>query len=474
MNVNELPDLIGGRYRPIRKLGEGSMGFVFEVEHAGTGDRLALKVMRTHSGPLPAVVERFKREARTAARIKSEHVVRVIDADVIPELEDGLYLVMELLEGTDLDRACEEPQTPEVVVEWLRQVAHGLDKAHALGIVHRDLKPENLFLTSGEHGEPRVKILDFGVAKTLEDAPGTTQTGQLLGTPLFMSPEHARAAGEIGPPADRFALGLVAFRLLAGTDYWLPSPNVAGIISQILYEPMAPPSERGLAFGPRFDAWFARACNRDPAQRYQTSMDLVKELSAALGTVWGAPIDRTSISLSPRVRWEDPAIHSRPETTMAPTLSSASSPGPTSKRKHRGRLIIGALAALSGLLLWGVLAVTQARRVSKNGSDEPTAPAHAAAQSVPLRPPLPEKAAPPPAVTLEAPAAPVEAPQAATRASDKEAPPAKEARAESAGHALSSRAMPAASGKALGAPPPRPSKKKARAAADDDPLADQK
>jgi serine/threonine protein kinase len=468
MNVSELPELIGGRYRPIRKLGEGSMGFVFEVEHVGTGDRLALKVMRTHSGPLPAVVERFKREARTAARIKSEHVVRVIDADVIPELEDGLYLVMELLEGTDLDRACEEPQPPEVVVEWLRQVAHGLDKAHALGIVHRDLKPENLFLTSGEHGEPRVKILDFGVAKTLEDAPGTTQTGQLLGTPLFMSPEHARADGEIGPPADRFALGLVAFRLLAGTDYWLPSPNVAGIISQILYEPMAPPSERGLSFGPRFDAWFARACNRDPAARYPTSMELVKELSAALGTVWGAPIDRSSLSLSPRVRWEDPAIHSRPETTMAPTLSSASSPGPTSKRKHRGRLIIGALAALSGLLLWGVLAVTQATRVEKSGPDEPTAPAHAAAQGASLPAPPPQSAAPPPVVAP--PVEPVTSPEATARpAPAKEAAPVKEAL-----RAQPSRAMPAAAASAAHGVQVRTPKKKGHLATDDDPLADQK
>src|ERR1700742_3617808 len=124
MNVSELPAIIGGRYKPVRKLGEGSMGFVFEVEHVTTGDRLALKVKGSHTVQVPGVVDRFKREARTAARIKSEHVVRVIDADVIPELDDGLYLVMELLEGTDLDRACEGPQVPVLVVEWLRQVAH--------------------------------------------------------------------------------------------------------------------------------------------------------------------------------------------------------------------------------------------------------------------------------------------------------------------------------------------------------------
>jgi serine/threonine-protein kinase len=471
MNVSELPALIGGRYKPIRKLGEGSMGFVFEVEHAGTGDRLALKVMRTHSGPIPAVVERFKREARTAARIKSEHVVRVIDADVIPELDSVLYLVMELLDGTDLDRACEGPQLPVLVVEWLRQVAHGLDKAHALGIVHRDLKPENLFLTSGEHGEPRVKILDFGVAKTLEDAPGTTQTGQLLGTPLFMSPEHARADGEIGPSADRYALGLVAFRLLAGFDYWLPTANVAGVISQILYEPMVAPSQRGVTYGAAFDTWFARACNRDPAERYTTAAELVRELAHALGIALGAPLDQSIIALSPQVRWDDPAIQARPETTMAPTLSSASSPGPPRKR-HRGLWLVGALVTLSGALLWAGIVVSQRAAAKAEGADEARVPAAAARTALPAA--APEATPAPPAAKPEPAHAVVE--HAPAPAASKEDAPAPRAAAELPARGVT----PPLPAKSLIAPttPRNPAahgpKKKSHLGDDDDPLADQK
>ncbi|HVW27070.1 MAG TPA: serine/threonine-protein kinase [Polyangiaceae bacterium] len=452
MNVTELPPLVGGRYRPLRKLGEGSMGFVFEVEHAGTGDKLALKVMRTHGAPLPGVVDRFKREARTAARIKSEHVVRVIDADVSEELGGVLYIVMELLEGTDLDRACEGRQPPALVVEWLRQVAHGLDKAHALGIVHRDLKPENLFLTRGDHGEPRVKILDFGIAKTHEDVPGTTQTGQLLGTPLFMSPEHARAAGDIGPPADRYALGLVAYRLLAGIDYWLPSSNVAGIITQILYDPMEPPSARGLDFGKEFDLWFARACHRDPAQRFSTSLELVQELAQALHVPLGAPVDRTSLAFVPQVRWDDPAMQSRPETTMAPTLQSASVPNPGPRKRHRGRFVIGAFVALSALLLWVGFMITQTRGEKTPLDESPEPRAAAVAPALPRAVPEPL----PPAVPA-LPSAVAEPPSSAAAA-----PPPVAARAPLEHPPLQSRAVRGV----------QPSKRKTKPV--DDPLADQK
>ena len=153
---------------------------------------------------------------------------------------------------------------------------------------------------------------------------------------------------------------------------------------------------------------------------------------------------------------------------MAPTLSSASSPGPTSKRKHRGRLIIGALAALSGLLLWGVLAVTQGTRVEKSGPDEATAPAHAAAQGASLRAPPPQSPAPPPVVAP--PVEPVTSSEATARpAPAKEAAPVKEAL-----RAQPSRALPAAAASAPHGAPVRTPKKKAHLAAADDPLADQK
>ncbi|MGH7295440.1 MAG: serine/threonine-protein kinase, partial [Polyangiaceae bacterium] len=137
---------IAGRYRVVRFIGRGGMGAVYEVEHLHTGQHLAMKVLTAQHQA--TTVERFKREARAASRIQSDHVVRVTDADVAPELDGAPFLVMELLDGADLERATAgKPAAKEQVVDWLRQVGRALGKAHEAGIVHRDLKPENLFLT---------------------------------------------------------------------------------------------------------------------------------------------------------------------------------------------------------------------------------------------------------------------------------------------------------------------------------------
>jgi eukaryotic-like serine/threonine-protein kinase len=284
MTLPELPELIGGKYRPLGIIGEGAMGIVYSVEHILTGEQLALKVMTSHQGATRDAIERFKREARASAKIKSEHVVRIIDADVAPELDRAPYLVMDLLEGTDLEKAsADQPVAPPVVLEWLRQIARALEKAHRLGIVHRDLKPENLFLTYREDGRPLIKILDFGIAKIAAESTGTTQSGQILGTPLYMSPEQARGdPAHIGPSSDLYALGLIAYKLLIGTPYW-NATSVAGIIGQVLYESMAPPSLRGSALGPEFDQWFLRACNRDPSLRFSSPIEQVEMLAKAIG-----------------------------------------------------------------------------------------------------------------------------------------------------------------------------------------------
>jgi serine/threonine-protein kinase len=289
MIPSDLPALIGGKYRPLGVIGEGAMGIVYSVEHTLTGEQLALKVMTAHHGATRDAIERFKREARASAKIKSEHVVRIIDADVAPELDRAPYLVMDLLEGTDLEKASgEQPIDAPIVVDWLRQIARVLDKAHRLGITHRDLKPENLFLTHREDGTALIKILDFGIAKISAESTGTTQSGQILGTPLYMSPEQARGdPGGIGPSADLYALGLIAYKLLTGAPYW-NATSVAGIIGQVLYEPMTPPSTRGCTLGPAFDQWFWRACHRESAQRFPTASEQVEALAYALGLPYDA------------------------------------------------------------------------------------------------------------------------------------------------------------------------------------------
>jgi serine/threonine-protein kinase len=277
-----LPPIIGSRYLPIRLIAKGGMGAVYEVEHARTGEHLALKVLLSTVGSSTEDLERFKREARASARIKSEHVVRVTDADVAPELDGAPFLVMELLEGRDLEREAETaPPTPATVVEWLRQVARALDKAHRLGIVHRDLKPENLFLAKAEDRAPIVKILDFGIVRMTEDGPGATGSGQLLGTPMYMAPEQVMTPRRITPATDRYSLGLVAYRLLTGESYY--RGDVLNILAQLLHAQVEPPAQRHPGLGSAFDAWFLKACHRDPDLRFASAAEQIEQLSAAMG-----------------------------------------------------------------------------------------------------------------------------------------------------------------------------------------------
>ena len=292
---SKLPEIIAARYVPIRLIATGGMGAVYEVEHARTGDRLALKLLLDRVGSAPEMVERFKREARASARIKSENVVRVTDADVAPELGGAPFLVMELLEGTDLERLAEKARPAAAdVVEWLRQAARAVDKAHGLGIVHRDLKPGNLFLSRSEGRLPVVKVLDFGIAKMIEDGTGATGSGQILGTPGYMAPEQASSRTRVTPAADRYALGLIAYRLLTGENYH--RGDMMSILGDLVHGKLETPSARGHALGAAFDAWFVKACHRDPDERFASAAEQMDALAEALGlpVQVGAPTGGTS------------------------------------------------------------------------------------------------------------------------------------------------------------------------------------
>ncbi|MDI1478652.1 serine/threonine-protein kinase [Polyangium sp. y55x31] len=284
--------VIQSRYRIEKLIGRGGMGAVYAVRHVNTGEICALKLLHPSVANNPGAVERFRTEARAPVSIGSEHVVRVIDADVAPEIGGVPFIVMELLKGRDLGSELKQRgalPAGEVVV-YLKQVARVLDKAHALGIVHRDLKPANLIVTQREDGTPLVKILDFGIAKLVDqsDAKELTQDGAIFGTPWYMSPEQARGqASKVGPAADLWALGLIAYRLLTGKNYW-SAEGMAALIGQILYEPMAPPSTMSPHLGPRFDAWFARACAREAEQRYTNAVEQIQALAQALQVNYAA------------------------------------------------------------------------------------------------------------------------------------------------------------------------------------------
>jgi serine/threonine protein kinase len=368
-----LPVVIGGRYRPIRLIAKGGMGAVYEVEHARTGEHLALKVLLSGVGAPPEDLERFKREARASARVKSDHVVRVTDADVAPELDGAPFLVMELLEGSDLEReATSSHLDAATVVGWLRQVAVAIDKAHRLGIVHRDLKPENLFLTTLEDRPPIIKVLDFGISKLAGE--GTTASGQIIGTPEYMAPEQAASSASVTPATDRFTLGLVAYRLLAGESYFSGDP--INVLAKLLHEPMRLPSERHPGLGAAFDAWFARACHRDPERRFASAAEQVEALSVALGL---SPQEAGPGAMRPAAR--------------APSYAS-NRPRTAGKRR-----LIGAAVAL--VLAGGAIAALLVRRPERIDVRVPSA-------SSVVTPPAP---APPPVSVVVAPTVPAPVPQ---------------------------------------------------------------
>jgi len=213
-------DLIAGKYEVIKLIGSGGMGYVVSAMHVELGEVVALKFLRPEALQIEELVERFSREARAAAKIRSEHVARVFDVGVLP---DGIpFIVMEHLAGQDLADVLLErgPLPVKVAVEYVMQACEALAAAHASGVVHRDIKPENLFLTKHAQGLDFIKILDFGISKVAL-APGGkrgfVRTMMPLGSPVYMSPEQIRSSDQVDARTDIWSLGCVLFELLTGT-----------------------------------------------------------------------------------------------------------------------------------------------------------------------------------------------------------------------------------------------------------------
>jgi len=206
-------DLLAGKYRVERVLGSGGMGIVVAARHEQLDQRVAIKFVREEALGNEDAVARFLREARAAVKLRSEHAAKVLD---VGTLESGApYMVMEYLEGSDLGAILSEgePLSVEVAAEYIAQACEAVAEAHAAGIVHRDLKPQNLFLTQTIGGGARVKVLDFGVSKTLESTGGggLTQTRSMLGSPLYMSPEQMRSSRDVDARSDVWVFGVVLF-----------------------------------------------------------------------------------------------------------------------------------------------------------------------------------------------------------------------------------------------------------------------
>jgi eukaryotic-like serine/threonine-protein kinase len=240
-------DILAGKYRVEKVLGVGGMGVVVAAMHTELDERVALKFLLPSAAQNPAVVARFSREAKAAAKIKSQHVARVID---VGTLENGTpYIVMEYLDGIDLsDLLTRDTRLPvSDAVDYVLQAGEAIAEAHAAGFVHRDLKPANLFLANQSDGTAIVKVLDFGISKAvLADEPAAangalTRTTDIFGSPMYMSPEQLKSSRDVDARADIWALGVILYELIGGRAPF-DRPTVAETFGAILYE--KPPSLR--------------------------------------------------------------------------------------------------------------------------------------------------------------------------------------------------------------------------------------
>jgi eukaryotic-like serine/threonine-protein kinase len=272
-------DVVAGKYEVTGLLGSGGMGYVISARHTELGEMVALKFLRPEALAHAELVERFSREARAAAKIRSEHIANVFD---VGTLEDGTpYIVMEHLAGKDLaDYLHQEGPLPvEVAVEYIMQACEALAAAHAHGIVHRDIKPENLFLTQQAQGMHFVKVLDFGISKIAlpRGKRDLVRTQMALGSPVYMSPEQIRRSDQVDARSDIWAIGCVLFELLTGVTAF-DEPSLLELSAAILEREPVPLLTLRPDAPEELELVVLRCLSKNPEERYQN----VAELTVAL------------------------------------------------------------------------------------------------------------------------------------------------------------------------------------------------
>lgn len=272
--MDSLPgSVLAGRYRVVRTLGQGGMGTVLEVVHDGLGERYALKLLHTEASRDAEALARFANAARIAARLRSEHLVRVTDTGQLPTGEP--FLVMDYLEGTDLERVVEQGSVPiPTAVSWVLQACAGLAALHAEGLVHRDIKPSNLFLSRERDGRQVLKILDFGIAVSpaFTNKTALTEPGKVIGSIHYLAPEQLKRE-PVDARTDMWALAVILYRSVLGRRPFEGDGLVP--LAAILREDPPPPSVVLPGVSPAVDSFFRRALCKDPDGRFPSLDDLV-------------------------------------------------------------------------------------------------------------------------------------------------------------------------------------------------------
>ena len=360
--------IIAGKYRLVRKLGEGAMGTVWQAQHLALKSQVAIKFIQVDTAPHAEALPRFLREAQAAASLRSPHVVQILDHGV----DDGMpYIAMELLEGETLaDRLARVGRlSPIEAARILVHVGRAIGRAHEAGIVHRDLKPDNVFIVRNDD-EELAKVVDFGIAKSTAansltgPASAGTRTGAVLGTPYYMSPEQTEGAKNLDFRADIWAIGVIGFECLLGRRPF-DAETLGGLLLAICIRPIPVPSQSG-AVPAGFDAWFARACAREPSQRFASAKETTQEFkllceggtpsildsmrptppTAVLGALSGTPV----LTDSGGVRGQ--SVEGFASTNMGGSGSTLAKP----KRSTLLPFVVLGLLSLGGIALaWSLL-----------------------------------------------------------------------------------------------------------------------
>ncbi len=386
--VPRIGAIVAGKYRIERKLGEGGMGLVVAASHLSLGGQVALKFLSPGDELRHDAVARFTREAQSVARIKSEHVTRVLDMGTLDGGEP--FIVMELLEGMDLHKFVRKngPLSIAEAAEYLLQAAEGVAEAHALGIVHRDLKPANLFLTRKPDGSAFVRVLDFGIAKNIHqnkeagDVSLTVGT-DVLGSPLYMSPEQIRNPKEVDPRADVWSLGAILYRLLTGRAAF-EADNPSASLAMIVMEEPTPLRQFRPDVPPQLEAVVQRCLEKRLDRRFQN----VDELACALlpfapvrprGRPWVPTMMPTTDGSTPMTTAGAPMS---PMTTTGASMPAVVQPGQTTPSPSRTAMYV-ALGA-GGFFLMGLVFIAAWLMVSSSSSNAGTvAVASASATTAP-------------------------------------------------------------------------------------------
>jgi eukaryotic-like serine/threonine-protein kinase len=379
--------LVQGKYRIVRLIGEGGMGAVYEGENTAIGRRVAIKVLHGSMASSPDAVQRFEREARAAGQIGSDHILEVLD---LGTLDDGdRFMVLEYLDGETLSQRLKRvgQMSAKEIAVLVRQLLDGLEAAHGAGIIHRDLKPENVFILPKKAGRTDfVKIIDFGISKfnaLTNDGMRMTATGAVMGTPYYMSPEQARGAGQTDHRSDLYAVGVILYEAVTGR---VPFDGVTfnDLIFKIVLADTTPAREVVPSLDPAFDSIIAKAMSKDPAFRFQSARDFEQALARWESS--GAPVtippeastDTARVLSGDRAEAPSAATPLRGTRNTWSQSSAGGSPAAAPRVSNVGLL---ASIGVGALLLIGVVVFVATRGTSSRAATEaiPTAGAAAAA-----------------------------------------------------------------------------------------------